>query len=473
MGWNLRWLACLLAFAALGVSASTPDADLDTFIETELPRSAAPGLAYARIEHGAVTAKGFGETVKGSGERVTADTLFPIGSVTKSFTALAIVQLMEAGKLDLDDPVAQHLPAFADSPERKVTLRQLLNHTSGFSTVQGNSHHGDPEAPEVGLRNRAAELARIEPVNPPGARWEYSNLNYQILGAVIEHVSGETYPDYVAAHIFAPLGMERSAVLVGAVPAGLATGHRPWFGGVRPFEQSERSAINAPAGGIVSSANEMGRYLSMWMNGADDLVSAKSKTMMIEPSAPTSPGYGLGWSIDREDGIPFHTGLVPGAETLAMFDLAAGKGVVVMVNANSGLGFADTWYLIGGAGARAMGEPHTDDGSRWAPKFIYLSVILAPLLFLLLAFISWRGRTNLQAKRNNIGGKFSLWFPFAAMAALAGFLLLILPQMFGGSLATLRLYQPDFAWGLIAAAILGPAWAVLRLVLAHTTRSPG
>jgi CubicO group peptidase (beta-lactamase class C family) len=473
MGWNLRWLACLLAFAALGVSASTPDADLDTFIETELPRSAAPGLAYARIEHGAVTAKGFGETVKGSGERVTADTLFPIGSVTKSFTALAIVQLMEAGKLDLDDPVAQHLPAFADSPARKVTLRQLLNHTSGFSTVQGNSHHSDPEAQEVGLRDRAAEFARNELVTPPGARWEYSNLNYQILGAVIEQVSGETYPDYIAAQIFAPLSMERSAVLVGAAPVGLATGHRPWFGGVRPMIRSKPSVINAPAGGIVSSASDMARYLSMWMNGEDDLVSAQTKAMMVEPSEPASPGYGLGWSIDRSDETPYHTGLVPGAETLAMFDPATGKGVVVMVNANSGLGFADTWFLIGGAGARAMGEPHTDDGSRWGAQFIYLSVVLAPVLFLILAFVSWRGRATLSAKRGSMAGRFSLWFPLAAMVTLAAFLILILPQMFGGSLATLQLYQPDFAWGLIAAAILGPAWAVLRLALAHTARSPG
>lgn len=470
MGWILRWFACALGFAALGASASTPGADLDTFIETELPRSAAPGLAYARIEDGAITAKGFGETVSGSGERVTADTLFPIGSVTKSFTALSIVQLMEAGKLDLNDPVAQHLPDFTDSPARNVTLRQLLNHTSGFSTVQGNSHHGDSEAPEAGPREGSAQFARLAPVNPPGTRWEYSNLNYQILGAVIEQVSGENYSDYINAHIFAPLGMERSAILVGAAPSGLATGHRPWFGGVRAFDQSERSAINAPAGGIISSANDMARYLSMWMNGEDDIISAKSKTMMLEPSAPASPGYGLGWSIDQVDGTAYHTGLVPGAETLAMFDLAVGKGVVVMVNANSGLGFADTWYLIGGAGARAMGGPHTDDGSRRGPQFIYLSVMLAPLLFLGLAFAAWRGRETLRAKRSSMGGKFSLFFPLAAMATLAAFLILILPRMFGGSLATLQLYQPDFAWGLIATAILGPAWAVLRLVFAHTTR---
>ena len=257
---------------------------------------------------------------------------------------------------------------------------------------------------------------------------------------------------------------------VGAPPPGLATGHSPWFGGVRTNGLGERTAINAPAGGIVSSANDMGRYLSMWMNGEDDLVSAKTKAMMLSSSGPASPGYGLGWSIDQADGTPYHTGLVPGAETLALFDPAKGKAVIVMVNANSGLGFADTWYLIGGVGARAMGQPHSDDGSRWGPQFIYLSVILAPVLFLILAFVSWRGRASLRAKRGSMAGQFSLWFPLAAMAALAVFLILILPQMFGGTLATLQLYQPDFALGLLAAAILGSAWAALRLALAYVPK---
>lgn len=471
MGRFIRLFVGVLAFAAMGLAASEPASGIDDFIAAELPRSAAPGLAYARVENGTVTAKGFGEAKLDSGKPVTADTLFPIGSVTKSFTALAIMQLVEADKLGLDDPVAQHLPAFADGPAREVTLRQLLNHTSGYSTVQGNRNHGSAAAPDTSLRDYAAGLARLAPATAPGTRWEYSNTNYQILGAVIEQVSGQSYPEYIAAHIFAPLGMERSAVLVGAPPSGLATGHRPWFGGVRATSLGERSAIAAPAGGIVSSARDMGPYLAMWMSGEDDLVTAKSKAMMLAASGPASRGYGLGWSIDPADGMPYHTGLVPGAETLASFDPAAKTGVVVMVNANSGLGFADTWFLIGGVAARAMGQPHTDDGSRWGPQFIYLSVMLAPMFFVLLAVVAWRGRSTLHAKRGSFGGQFSLWFPLAAMVALAVFLILILPQMFGGSLATLQLYQPDFAWGLIAAAILGPLWAVLRLGLAHTTRS--
>lgn len=465
---RMRWALAALAFAASSLSASADSSQLDDFIEAELPLSAAPGLAYAQIEDGEVTAKGFGERTRGSGEDITSNTPFPIGSVTKSFTALAIMQQVEAGQFGLDDPVSQLLPVFTNGPANEVTVRQLLNHTSGYSTVQGNSHHGNGDASQLGLIEYAAQLSRVAPAHAPGAVWEYSNANYQILGAVIEQTSGANYADYIEQRIFEPLGMTDSLVAVSADLPSMATGHRPWFGGARATSGGERLRINAPAGGIVASAQDMGLYLAMWLNGEDDIVSAEAKARMMAPSGPASPLYGLGWSIDPALGTVYHTGLVPGAETLASFSPAEGKGVVVMVNANGGLGFADTWYLIGGAGARALGQVHADDGSRWGPKVAYLSIALLPPFFLLAAIIAWRVRSKLRAKTESWSGRLSLWFPLVAMVGLAWFLISMLPRVFGGSLATLQLYQPDFAWCLIAAAILAPAWAVLRLVLAYS-----
>jgi CubicO group peptidase (beta-lactamase class C family) len=462
--------ACALgvfAFLAFGLSASTASSQIDAFIEAELPGSAAPGLAYARVEKGEVTVKGFGELEAGGGERVTPDTPFPIGSVTKSFTALAIMQLVESGKLNLDDPVSRHLSSFAGSAASEVTLRQLLNHTSGFSTVQGNSQHGNSDASQLGLIEYAGQLAQITPDHAPSAFWEYSNANYQILGAVIEQVSADSYAGYVEKRIFEPLGMTNSVVAIGRGPSNMATGHRPWFGGVRASPSGDGYPINAPAGGIVASARDMGRYLAMWLSSEDDVVSASTKAMMMTPSSSISPFYGLGWSINPQRGIVNHTGLVPGAETLASFNPAQQTGIVVMVNANGGLGFADTWYVIGGVGARALGEAHEDDGSRLGPKVAYLSIALLPPLFVIFAVVSWRSRSNLSAKRDTMPGKLSLWFALAAMGGLAWFVITLLPRLFGGSLATLQLYQPDFAWCLIATAVLAPAWALLRLVLAY------
>lgn len=465
---RLGWALGVLVFFAASLSAGVGNSQLDAFIETELPASAAPGLAYARIDHGEVSARGFGERVKGTAEDVTSDTPFPIGSVTKSFTALAIMQLLEAGKLSLEDPVSKHLPAFAGEPASKVTLRQLLNHTSGFSTIQGNSLHVDADVAQLGLIEYANILAHVAPLHAPGTIWQYSNLNYQILGAVIECASGQSYASYIEANIFKPLGMTHSAVVIGAVPPSTAIGHRPWFGSARAAAQSDRLAINAPTGGIVSSAQDMGRYLTMWLDGKDDIVKASTKALIVTPSGPASPTYGLGWSIDRAHKTIYHTGLVPGAEALASFSPSEAKGVVVMVNANSGLGFADNWYLINGVAARALGQIQEDDGSRFWPKMAYLSIVALPLLFVLFAIVSWRGRYSLRAKRHSKPGKLSLWFPLVAMVGLAWFLIALLPRVFGASIATLQLYQPDFALCLIITAIVAPAWAMLRLALAYT-----
>ena len=464
----MRCVFAALALAGSSLSASTDSSQADPFIEGELPQSAAPGIAYALVQDGEITARGFGETATGRDEPVTRDTPFPIGSITKSFTALAIMQLVETEKLELDDPVSQHLAAFAAGPANEVTLRQLLNHTSGFSTVQGNSQHGNADASQLGLIEYAGQLAQVAPANESGEVWEYSNANYQILGAVIEQISGKRYADYVGERIFEPLDMTSSSVVIGPNPPGMATGHRPWFGGFRTSPGGEGYAINAPAGGIVASADDMGRYLAMWLNGEDDIVSAGTKAMMVTASGPASPFYGLGWSIDTERGTVYHTGLVPGAEALASFRPAEKKGVVVLVNANGGLGFSDTWYLIGGVAARALGLPHDDDGSRLGPRIAYLSVAILPPLFVLFAFVSWMRRSALIAKRESMSGKLSLWFPLAAMCGLAWFLIWPLPNIFGGSIVTLQLYQPDFALCLIATAILAPAWAVLRLALAYS-----
>lgn len=466
---KLRWVLAALGLGASGLSASSVSSELDGFIEAELPGSAAPGLAYARVENGEVLARGFGERVEGSGDPITSDTLFPIGSVTKSFTALAIMQLVDAGRLRLDDPISQHLSAFSQGPVREVTLRQLLNHTSGYSTVQGNSHHGHEDASELGLIEYAEQLAFVAPVHAPGTIWEYSNANYQILGAVIEQASGESYADYIEARIFEPLSMTDSSAQIDTAYPAVATGHRPWFGGVRAIAAGGKGhRIDAPVGGIVSSAKDMGLYLAMWLSGEDDILSANAKASMLEPSGPASPLYGLGWSIDPALGTVYHTGLVPGAETLASFSPNEGNGVVVMVNANGGFGFSDTWYLIGGTGARALGETHDDDGSRLGPKTAYLSIVLLPPLFLLVAFVSWRARSKLRAKRESVTGRLSLWLAPLAMAGLSWFLIGLLPRSFGGSIATIQLYQPDFALCLIATAILAPAWAVLRLLIAYS-----
>ena len=180
----------LVALVALGLSSALPtglaDGSIEDFIDLEIPASRVPGLAYAVVADGEVTWVGARGVVKlgGDGE-VTPETPFLTGSISKSFTALAVMQLVEAGDVDLDTEVARYLHRFSDRPAGVITIRQLLSHTSGFSTLQGNASHVDATGGMDELALRVDALAEVIPAYEPGERWEYSNTNYEILGRLI------------------------------------------------------------------------------------------------------------------------------------------------------------------------------------------------------------------------------------------------------------------------------------------------
>ena len=149
----------LLAVLALGVAAVLPasgtEGSIDKVIESEMPASGVPGLAYAVVTDGEVSVGRCTRRCQARGDGRSRRTRpFVIGSISKSFTALAVMQLVEAGKVDLDAEVSQYLDVFSGKPAGAITIRQLLSHTSGFSTLQGNTSHTDTDGGEDGLRAR-------------------------------------------------------------------------------------------------------------------------------------------------------------------------------------------------------------------------------------------------------------------------------------------------------------------------------
>ena len=458
-------LTAVLAVLTLGMTAHAQTSDaLDSFIMRQMERSNAPGLAYAVVDGAESRAEGAGMTRSGGETPVTAQTLFRIGSVSKSFTALAIVQLGERGALDLDDPVSVHLSAFEG--QAPISLRQLLSHTSGYSTVQGNSAaHG------LTLAQRAARLAADGPAQTPGSGWAYSNANYQILGAVIEAVSGEAYADYVTTYILSPLGMTSTRVQTDAPVEGLATGHQPFFFGRRAVQTSGGEAASAPSGGVISSAGDMALYLSMMLNGQDDVISAAAKADMLRPASDASPYYGLGWALDLEGGYALHTGLTPGFEAIAVLEPAQQRGVVVLVNASGGMGFSEVYPLLYGVTNLALGEPYEGAGADWGAKSLYLLFLLMPAAYLAASIGAFVQRDGLRAK-SGLFGQISLWLPLAMSGVLALVLLWVVPGLFGTTLGGLALYQPDLVILLYASVITSAIWALLRLVIAHTGPRP-
>jgi CubicO group peptidase (beta-lactamase class C family) len=217
----------------------------------------APGVALAIVHGDQVThVRGFG-TADGERAQVTPDTPFVIGSQSKSFTALAIMQLSESGLLDLDAPVQRYLPWFrvADPGySARITVRHLLNGTSGLP------HSAPFDTAVTSVTQRVRDLATVRLLAPPGQLWAYPNSSYEVLGLVIEAVSGQSYGDYVEQHIFAPLDMQQSfASESQAQQHGLAVGHQWWFGLTVPVDTYRADYV--PDSYLVSSASDMSHYL--------------------------------------------------------------------------------------------------------------------------------------------------------------------------------------------------------------------
>ncbi|WP_062310240.1 serine hydrolase domain-containing protein [Demequina rhizosphaerae] len=467
----------LLAITALGLSAALgaaiPSGTIDDYITAEMPSSGAPGVAYAVVTDGEVTEVGArGVTRAGSDTAVTPDTPFVIGSISKSFTALAVMQLVEAGQVDLDAPAGDYVDALADTPAGAPTVRKLLSHTSGFSTVQGNTTRASSTGAADDLANAVAALADEAPEYPPGTTWEYSNTNYQILGRLIEEVAGTEFQAYVTAHILDPVGMDDSFVADGEVHPEIATGHTPWFWTKRPLAESPTDRVTAPQGGIVASANDVALYLAMVMNGEDDVLSAEGKAEMMRPASAVSPFYGLGWYVDTSDGTVGHTGSTPGIETQATMVPAQDDAVVVLVNGGSGVGFGETTQLRYGITAIALGLDYDGEGSRWAQKALFVGLTLAPFVYLASMAWAWAKRDAVRAKtRAGVSGLFSLWFPLLTTGVAAWVLLTLVPNLMGAPPSTVRVFQPDMALAMTATAVGGVVWAAFRLAIAYTGKA--
>ncbi|MEZ5115745.1 MAG: serine hydrolase domain-containing protein [Candidatus Nanopelagicales bacterium] len=472
----VRVLSALVLSVVAALPTAPPAGPVEAVIDQEMPASGVPGVAYAVVTDGEITAAGARGVMEAGGDAaVTPDTPFLSGSISKSFTALAVMQLVEAGRVDLDAPVSRYLDTFTGTPAGVVTIRQLLSHTSGFSTLQGNADRGASEAYESdgtdALQRRVQALADVAPDSPPGTTWQYSNLNYVILGRLVEVLSGQDYQSYVTAMILEPVGMTHSVVADGEVHDSMATGHTPWFWTKRPLTGNPTDRGTAPQGGIVASATDLARYLQMMMNGRDDVVSAASKTMMMQPAGDLSPFYGFGWFVDTADGTVWHSGTSPGFESLATMIPDEGKAAVVLVNGGSGVGFGETAQLRNAVTAAALGMDYDGEGSRLPQQLLFLGLLLLPLAYLVSMVWAWRHRGAVRAKSEaGLPGLFSLWFPLLTTVVAGWVVVALVPDLLGAPLATIRVFQPDLALALVATALTGVIWAVFRLVVAYTGR---
>jgi CubicO group peptidase (beta-lactamase class C family) len=361
----LLFLPLIIARAETSTLLSEADLrSIDTYIETQIKQANIPGAALVVVEENQITyMRGYG--VAGPNEQpVTAETLFLLGSVSKSFTALAIMQLVEAGKIELDAPVQKYLPWFrVANPEasRQMKVRHLLNHTSGLSTYAGRTHYASSDMSDKAIERRVHALCKAKLTAPVGKDTYYSNANYSTLGAIIESVSKRSYEDYIQEHIFNPLGMTNSYTSHEAAKQHhLATGYRYWFG--RPIAATN---IPYPRGDIaamylISSAKDMGRYLLAHMNGDmledERILSAEGMSKLHTPEKKNL-SYAMGWWIGKVNGTPMisHGGRTPNYTVeIGMFPEHQ-KAYALLVNAQNSLSGPSPYSLCGSTGRHLIG----------------------------------------------------------------------------------------------------------------------
>lgn len=280
----------LPAPTAHAASGGIDFAALDAAIEAQMAKHGLPGVAVAVVDGDEIAyLKGYGTA--GGGRPMTPQTQMFIGSQSKSFTALAIAQLADQGRLDLDAPVQTYLPWFrvADADaSAQITVDHLLHHTSGLSGAGYSVLLPDDATLEEAVRS----LAQAQLTAPVGTQHQYFNLGYDVLAYLVETVSGESYANYVQAHILAPLGMHDTT----ADPATadhLAQGYTRLFGFAVPMVQPVRD-YEIGAGYIVSTAEDMARFALAMKNGGAGLVSPAMARRIFTPG---EGAYGMGWII--------------------------------------------------------------------------------------------------------------------------------------------------------------------------------
>jgi len=303
-------LANSMTMAAAGPIDAPVTKRIDADVTSILQRTGTPAATIEVVRHGSVVYRhAYGLADREKQAPATLDSHYEIGSITKQFTAAAMLQLQEAGKLHLDDRLSTYLPQAPHAAD--VTLRQLLSHTSGMpeylDAVDAAGAISKPASFDQLMSYIAGKPLDFE----PGSHWEYSNTNYILAGRVIELVSHETYQHYVQTHLLDPAGLTQTFTVADeARLPRMAIGYDREQGRVQPARTIDAS-VGWAAGFLVSTVADLARWDAALRSGR--IVSPADYALMsssVKTTAQGDAGYGLGLFVDSIDGEPRvgHTG---------------------------------------------------------------------------------------------------------------------------------------------------------------------
>lgn len=318
---------------------------VDRFVSAYLNRTGLPGASVA-ITHGSqvVYVAGYGHDATGAA--ITGTTRMPVASLSKSVTALAVLQLADAGRIDLDAPAHRYLSDFwlADPRGARITVRELLNQTSGMA----DTAFPDLRRPQAdSLAGAVTRLHDADLASDPGTEFHYHNPNYQVAARLVEVVSGELFADYLRQHVFAPIGMADTTTTDTTRDArALAHGYIRAYGLAIPA--AEPDWFVGGSAGVITTAADLARWLVTQDDGGRSpdgrqVVSSAAVTEMHTPSAASGDYYGMGWER-RQPGEISHDG--EWFTYTAQQILLPGTGYGVAVIADTGMSLEDDSAVI-------------------------------------------------------------------------------------------------------------------------------
>ncbi len=449
-------IVCAFSGAARGELAPPMQQALDRVIEAKVKANLVPGIAVVVMD-GENVAYTFARGAAG-GEPITPETPFLIGSISKLFTATSVLQLVDRGMIELDAPVTRYLPEFrlADAQAAgQITVRQLLNQNSGLPTDAPRA-----SGPGRKLLDHVAALSGAQLAEKPGGSHVYSSPNYQVLGALVERVSGESFAQYLQTNIFVPLGLRHSYTEVSEAQANsLVPGRNLWFGLAGPsiyrFEPDR-----LPTASVMTSAGDLGRFLTAHLQdgrvGEVRIFSESAARLMHEGAAEAGNfKYAMGLRAGTTAGVPslWHGGALPNYRAAVVLLPNEQRAVVVLTNVSTL--FNDHTREIAAAIVATLAERPLPPAPR-ALWITYLGVVAGSLVLLLV-----QGRSLMRASR---GEKKAAVIPALVDVGVPIALLLILPRWFGASLRGMFEAAPDIMLVAALLALLSLSTGLVKLI---------
>lgn len=351
-GWAQQPPMPVLGTASLG-EPCRQCRQIDAMVSVEFLRSPMGSLTVGVVSGDKlVWTKSYGNAEAQMSLTANQDTVYRIGSITKMFTATMLEQLVEAGKIELTDPVEKYFPEvnsvqqrYKDAPP--ITLLQLATHTSGLSREPDHTATYVTGEPEAWKETLIAALPHVHYESKPGKRYSYSNIGYAVLGAALEQAAGRPYLEYLPQHVFMPLGMTHtSLVLTPDVQSHLAKGYQANAIGSPSSAESDLEnrtgrGYKVPNGAIYTTVGDMAKFASFLMGKGPADVLAPSRLLhyqnqyVVPTGGPSVGGYGLGIMFIREGKYiaAGHGGAVSGFSAALYMNREAGVAVVVLSSA--------------------------------------------------------------------------------------------------------------------------------------------